>query len=130
MTKQVVQSTTNERGGVSHASFEEVQSKEFNWEDFGRGDCHQTQGKLILSANGTGYWSCVTWTDHTHTHDVWHCHFDVVTAQQAKLFNKPQFDSPDMSDGDPPPHYEWGNAFTFDGDKYDAIGGVLQYCGC
>ncbi len=113
-----------------HARAQAVQSVVFTWGELRFGDCHQINGRLTLSSDGTGSWSCTTWTDHTHSGDNWQCHFDVLSGDGASLFNTPQFTSPRMDDGDPPSRYQWGNAFAFNPDLFDAIGQVEQSYSC
>jgi len=43
-----------------------------------KGDCHQVEGVLVLQADGKAHFSCVTWTDSTHTRDYWHVGFEFV----------------------------------------------------
>src|SRR5262249_12299202 len=68
---------------VLAAVAEDIRTKVFTWGELRAGDCHQITGVLTLLSNGTGSWSCTTWTDHTHSGDVWHSTFNVLTAAGA-----------------------------------------------
>jgi len=107
-----------------------LQRKTFTWGELFAGDCHQISGTLTLFSNGTGSWSATTWTDHTHSGDVWHSTFNVLTNGGASLFNLGEFNSPRMDDGNPPPRYGWFNSFAFNADQFDAIGQVFQNSSC
>ncbi len=123
---------TNESEAMAQPSSEKLDFVFFNWPEIGRGDCRQRGGRLTLYSDGTGFWSCTTWTYHTTTHDVWHCNFIIRSAQGAELFRTPRFSSPDMDDGNPPPEYHWGKPFVFNPDLFEAAkkGTAAQYCSC
>jgi len=107
-----------------------LQSKTFRWGELFAGDCHQINGTLTLLSDGTGWWSATTWTDHTHSGDVWHSTFNVLTRGGAGLFNLGEFNSPRMDDGNPSPRYGWSNSFAFNPDQFNAIGQVFQNSSC
>ncbi len=107
-----------------------LRSKTFRWGELFAGDCHQISGTLTLLSDGTGSWSAVTWTDHTHSGDVWHSNFNVLTGGGAGLFNLGEFNSPRMDDGNPSPRYGWSNPIAFNADQFDAIGQVVQNSSC
>lgn len=120
--------TQKTAAAIAHAPIR--QQKVFNWSQLDAGDCHQINGTLTFYSDGTGSWSCTTWTDHTHSGDTWRTSFNVQTAAGAGLFNLGEFDSPRMDDGNPPPRYGWSNAFSFNSDQFDAIGLVTQNYSC
>jgi hypothetical protein len=108
----------------------DVRTITFSWPELHSGDCQQDNGTMVFNSDGTGSWFCTTLTYQTHTHDVWHASFDVQANNGAHLFNLGTYDSPGMSDGNPPPVYSWGVPFAFDPDLFDAIGGVTQHYSC
>ena len=108
----------------------DVRSKSVSWGELRSGDCHEINGVLTFYSNGTGSWSCTTWTDQTHSGDTWQSNFQVLTGAGAGLFNLGPFKSPRMDDGNPPPRYNWGNPFSFNADQFDAIGRANQSYSC
>jgi hypothetical protein len=83
-----------------------VYAKTFQWINQTAGDCHMS-GVLTLYSNGQAHWDCTTWTDFTHTQDVWHETLRVKNAQGQELFGFGVWDSPKM---DSPPNggqYHW-----------------------
>lgn len=115
---------------VAVSEAEAVRSKSVTWGELRAGDCHQIEGRLTFFSNGTGTWSCTTWTDHTHSGDTWRSSFQVLTGGGAGLFNLGTYNGPRMDDGNPSPRYNWGNPFTFDPNQFDAIGQVNQRYSC
>ena len=107
-----------------------LQTKVLTWPELHRGDCQQDGGKMLFHSDGTGTWSCTTLTYQTHTHDVWHARFAIKGSNGATLFNVGQFDSPGMSDGNPPPKYTWVRQFAFPPDFFNAIASATQTCSC
>lgn len=85
---------------------------------------------LTFLSNGTGTWSCTTWTDHTHSGDTWAASFSVLAANGAGLFNLGEFRGPRMDDGDPPPRYGWSRGFAFNPDQFDAIASATEHYSC
>ncbi len=104
-----------------------VQTKVLRWGELHAGDDQQDNGTLALHSDGTGTWSCTTLTYHTHTHDVWHSSFDVKGSNGAVLFHLGTFNSPGMSDGNPPPKYSWSAQFAFQPDFFGAIASANQH---
>lgn len=106
------------------------QPKVLSWSSIHSGDCQQDHGQLLFHSDGTGTWSCTVLTYRTHTHDVWHSRFDVKGANGAILFSLGTFNGPQMSDGNPPPHYPWIAQFAFNPDFFDAIASASQHSNC
>lgn len=118
---------TVELKNASETVVHAVQTKVLRWSELHSGDDQQDGGTLALHSDGTGTWSCTTLTYHTHTHDVWHCSFDVKGSNGAVLFHLGTFNSPPMSDGNPPPKYSWSAQFAFPPDFYGAISSAVQH---
>lgn len=96
-------------------------SKSAVWGELHSGDCQQDGGTIVLNSDGTGSWSATTLTYQTHSGDVWHASFDFYTTAGTHLFSAGTFDSPRMSDGNPPPKYSWSKPFKFDASLYGAV---------
>jgi len=107
-----------------------VRQKTITWGELRAGNGHQVNGTLTFLSNGTGTWSCTTWTDQTHSGDTWRSSFNVLTSAGAALFNLGEFASPRMDDGNPPPRYGWSNPFSFNAGEFDAIGSATQHYSC
>jgi len=95
--------------------------KSATWAELHKGDCQQDGGTIVLRSDGTGTFSATTLTYHTHTHDVWHADLDFYTTAGFHLFHAGTFDSPGMSDGNPPPHYFWSRDFLFDPAQFNGV---------
>jgi hypothetical protein len=106
-----------------------LQSKTFTWPDIKTGDCHQTGCTLTLISDGRGTFSCTTWTDQTHSGDVWQAIFTGQDRFKLDLFNVGAFNSPRMN-SNPSPHYQWGGPFNYDKTKFDAIVGMVEHSWC
>ncbi|MFE0019639.1 DUF6294 family protein [Amycolatopsis sp. NPDC059021] len=91
------------------------------WGELHVGDCQQNNGTMVIRSDGTGDWSATTFTYHTHSGDVWHSSFDFYTTAGYHLFGAGTFDSPRMSDGNPPPKYNWGGHFTFNPADFNGV---------
>lgn len=110
----------------------------FNWPELKKGccsppysgDCHQSEGKLVLQADGKAHFSCVTWTDKTHSGDYWHVGFEFLDSSGVKLFSSPVHIGPRMDDGIPPPKYRWEFDFTFGPNLYSKVAEVRQTFSC
>lgn len=103
-------------------------SKTMSWGDLAAGDCHQTGGVLTFVSDGTGTWQCTTWTDHTHSGDIWHSDFQVVDGSGALLFPLGTFDSPRMNDDGSSTY--WTQQFTYEPTLYDQIASANQTYSC
>jgi hypothetical protein len=130
MTEQPTTGRQSHLAVASDAVAPDVLTKTARWPELHSGDCQQDNGTLSFRSDGTGDWSCTTLTYQTHTHDVWHASFDVYAGNGAFLFHLGTFDSPGMSDGNPPPQYPWGAPFSFNPDLFDAIANVTQHYSC
>ena len=97
------------------------------WDELRSGDDHQVDGTLTFRSNGTGHWSCTTWTDHTRTGDKWHSSFTVLDAHGHELFKLGTYDSPREDDGHPSPRYSTNADFQFDRAKFNDIAIVIQH---
>jgi len=115
--------------GTKHAAVAAA-SRWWTWGTLRSGDCQQTNGRLTLYSNGTGDFSADTLTYQTHTHDVWHSTFTFTTASGTTVLTVGPLNSPDMSDGNPPPVYHYDRAFTFDPAFYGIISKVYQSSSC
>ncbi|MEV3857096.1 DUF6294 family protein [Streptomyces sp. NPDC050095] len=109
----------------------DVASKVFTWGDLSYGDCHQTNGRIVLSDDGTGTWNCTTWTDETHSGDIWHCRFEFQDQFGNQIFGV-RADSPEMDDGEggPSPHYDWGIQFPTDPGEVSRVERAVQFYSC
>ena len=107
-----------------------LQTKVLTWPELHRGDCQQDNGRLLFHSDGTGTWSATVLTYHTHTHDVWHAGFAVKGSNGATLFSLGPFNGPGMSDGNPPPKYNWVHQFAFPPDFFAGIASATQNCSC
>jgi len=95
-----------------------------------KGDCHQVEGVLVLQADGKAHFSCVTWTDSTHTRDYWHVGFEFVDHSGVSLFHSPMHVGPRMDDGHPSPRYRWDFDFTFDPAIFNQVAEARQTFSC
>jgi hypothetical protein len=77
---------------------------------------------IAFRSDGTGTFMATTLTYHTTGKDIWHHQVTVYSINGRPLFTLPTWDSPDMSDGKPPPRYPWSRGFTFDPAIFSAIG--------
>ncbi|MFD8500036.1 DUF6294 family protein [Amycolatopsis sp. NPDC059657] len=109
----------------------------FTWGELRVGDCHQINGTLTFYSDGTGYWSARTWTDSTHSGDIWHTRFQIVAGAGAGEFfvptppkphDFPTFDSPRMDDDGQ--RYDWGQPFTYDKLYFNSAREVYQRYSC
>lgn len=108
----------------SHQTLTEgaIQTKTMCWPELKKGccsppysgDCHQIEGTLVLQSDGKAHFSCVTWTDQTHSGDYWHVGFEFLDHSGVSLFHSPMHTGPRMDDGHPSPRYRWSFDFTFD----------------
>src|SRR5437764_662525 len=122
------QPTSNEQEKIAHANSGALQSKVFYWGEIKKGDCHQTNLKLVVFADGTGFMACNVLTNHTtFGEDVWRCHFGLLTVYGNLLFTTPTFNGPAMDVGS---LYYFSGSFIFDSDKYDAIAGAWTSASC
>jgi hypothetical protein len=101
--------------GISAASAQTpAPPKVFTWRQLLSGDCVMVPGaQLVLRPDGTGDFSATTYTNSTHSGDVWHHVIEVTDADGRRLFLLGPYDSPRMNDGSPPPLYRWHKTFTF-----------------
>ena len=113
-----------------HAARHEVQTTVFSWPELNSGDCHQIDGRLAISSDGSAVFTVTTWTDHTHSGDVWHTQFQLLDHTQTPLVTSPNFDSPRMDDGNPSPRYEWAKSFQYNAELYPAVEAVMQWYSC
>jgi hypothetical protein len=107
-----------------------LQTKVLTWAELHRGDCQQDNGRLLFHSDGTGTWSCTVLTYQTHTHDIWHAGFDIKGSNGATLFSIGPFNGPPMSDGNPPPKYNWVAQFAFQPQYFAGIAHATQNCSC
>jgi hypothetical protein len=105
-------------------------SRTWTWGTLKSGDCQQTNGTLTLNSDGTGRFTANTLTFQTHSQDVWHATFNFSTSTGTLLFTRGPFDSPGMSDGNPPPVYFMSANFTYDPVLLSVIGKVTQTHSC
>jgi hypothetical protein len=105
-----------------------LQSKTFTWNEIRAGDCHEVSGTVLLVSDGRGKFTCTTWTDHTHSGDVWHASFTVLDRFGLTLFQFGGFDSPRMNDGGP--RYPWEADFNYPAQHFDAAVSITQYSSC
>jgi hypothetical protein len=96
-------------GGATPAESQQSGApKVFTWRQLLSGDCVMIPGsKLVLRADGTGEFTATTYTNRTHSGDIWHHVIEVTDARNTRLFLLGPYDSPRMDDGSPPPLYPW-----------------------
>lgn len=95
-----------------------VFSRMFKYGHLTDGDCNQIEGTLIIRSDGTATFTCVTWTNSTHSGDYWWTAFRLTDSAGVITHNEPFHSGPRMDDGNPPPRYRWGFNFNYDGSKY------------
>ncbi|HSX13143.1 MAG TPA: DUF6294 family protein, partial [Chlamydiales bacterium] len=125
---------------VRHANLTEgaIRVKTMSWPELEKGccappysgDCHQIEGTLVLQDNGKAHFSCVTWTDQTHSGDYWHVGFEFLDHSGVSLFHSPMHMGPRMDDGHPSPRYRWEFDFNFDPALFDKIVEIRQSFSC
>ncbi len=109
----------------------QVATKDYRWAAMHSGDCEMADGStLSFRADGSGVFSATTLTYHTHSGDVWHHQITVLSTDGRPLFVLPQWNSPRMDDGNPPPRYGWNAGFTFDPAVFYAIGSARANYSC
>lgn len=104
--------------------------KLFLFPQMGRGDCHQTNAMLTVQSDGLATFSDITWTDHTHSGDVWHARFVFQTWTGTTVFVSPTLDSPRMDDGHPSPRYHWSGQFRYDPGIFPSVNRVGEIADC
>ena len=104
-----------------------LQTKTLSWSEQSVGDCHQINGSLLFISDGRGKWTCETWTDHTHSGDVWHCSIAVEDQYGLTLFPLGEFNSPRMNQG---VHYQWERDFIYPAEHFDAIAKGYESYSC
>jgi hypothetical protein len=117
-------------GSATALTTTDIATKQLRFSELRAGDCHQIDGTLTFMSNGTGTWSCRTWTDHNHSEDTWAASFSVLAANGAGLFKLGEFRGPRMDDGDPLPRYGWSRGFAFNPDQIDAIASATEHYSC
>ena len=115
---------------TSEIKMHTLQTKVLSWAELHRGDCQQDNGRMLFHSDGTGTWSATVLTYKTHTHDYWHAGFAIKGSNGATLFNVGPFTGPAMSDGNPPPRYNWVVQFAFPPDYFNGIASASQNCSC
>lgn len=116
--------------GASRGAAVALASRTYTWGTLHSGDCQQDNGTLIIRSDGTADFSAITLTYQTHTHDVWWSTFRFYSPSGTLLVTSPTLRSPDMSDGNPPPHYSMTGHFTFDPVFFSGISSVFQSSSC
>lgn len=119
-----------EEAAIAHMVEGNIETKTFNWPEIRKGDCHQIEGTLVLQSDGKAHFSCVTWTDSTHSGDYWHAGFEFLDHSGVTLFHSPMSTGPRMDDGHPSPRYRWTFDFTFDPGIFSGVVQIRQYCDC
>ncbi len=109
-------------GGLCCASLcaQDRNAKVFRWVDERAGNCHMS-GVLTVYPDGRAHWDATTWTDQTHSKDVWHETLRVRNSQNQEIFGFGVWDSPFM---DSPPNggqYNWSKEGQFPKEFFDAI---------
>lgn len=121
-----------------HRSEGFIQTTTFTWPELKKGccappyngDCHQIEGTLTLQSDGKAHFSCVTWTDQTHSGDHWWAGFQLLDHSGVTLHTQPYHQGPRMDDGNPPPRYRWSFDFTFDPAIYGQVTQARQSFKC
>lgn len=104
--------------------------KDFNWGTIDVGDCVQMGAHVRLNNDGTGEFDSVVYTTHTSTHDVWWSTLRLEDAGGVVLQVLPTQKGPDMSDGNPPPHYNLNYSFTYDAGLYPKVSSLNEFSKC
>ncbi|WP_415858593.1 DUF6294 family protein [Burkholderia ubonensis] len=88
--------------------------------------------RLEARADGTGSFSCTTYTSMTHSGDVWHISFSFHSAKALPGGSDHLFSvdgrGPRMDDGGP--QYPWNFDFTFDRKLWGYIALVDETSRC
>lgn len=93
------------------------------------GDCVEEAGAtLIFETDGRAGWSCVTFTNHTHSGDIWHATFVIKDEFNVKLFQLPTVSGPKMNDDGT--KYHWERVFTYDANLFDRLSFVDYTFSC
>ena len=108
MVEKEMQETT-----TSEVTMHALQTKVLTWSELHRGDCQQDNGRMLFHSDGTGTWTATLLTYHTTNHDYWNASFAIKGSNGATLFNLGTWRGPGMSDGNPPPKYNWIVQFFF-----------------
>lgn len=125
--KREHKSTKTTRGNSLRGN--SITTTSITWPQMNVGDCSQLNCELLFESDGSGTFSCSTWTNHTVFGDVWHSTFDVFDANGVRLFVLGDWDSPSMNVGSTPGQ-TWGFPFRFPVDSFDRIASATQYYSC
>ena len=83
---------------------------------------------MTIYADGSGWFEAVTFTNVTHSGDVWHAGFSIQDKDGVELYATAIQNSPRMNDGSPPPRYRWGFDFQMSAaDVPNAFQVVYEY---
>ena len=104
-------------------------TKTVSWPQENVGDCSQLNATLVFESDGSGVFSCSTWTNHTVFGDTWHSTFVVYDANNVRLFILGEWDSPSMNVGHTP-GIGWSYQFKFPAAQFEAIASVTQNFSC
>jgi hypothetical protein len=107
----------------------ELLNKTVHFPQYNVGDCSQVNATLIFESDGSGVFSCSTWTNHTVWGDTWHSTFAVYDAHNVRLFVLGEWDSPSMNVGNRP-GVAWSYQFKFPAAEYEAIASITPYYAC
>jgi hypothetical protein len=107
----------------------DLETKTVKWLQMNVGDCSQLNATLVFESDGSGVFSCSTWTNHTVFGDTWHSTFAVYDVNNVRLFTLGEWDSPSMNVGNTP-GIAWSNQFKFPAAQFEAIDNVTQYYSC
>ncbi len=113
----------NNEAGTPNSNFLDtappLTQKTFTWPQLNSGDDQMNAGStLTIYSNGTAQFNCQTVCFRTSSGDTWHHFLSVYGANGQLLFTGGTFDSPRMSDGNPPPVYSWGASFAFNPELF------------
>jgi hypothetical protein len=107
----------------------DLETKTVTWLQMNVGDCSQLNAKLVFESDGSGVFSCSTWTNHTVFGDTWHSTFVVYDVNNIRLFILGEWDSPSMNVGNTP-GISWSIQFKFPAAQFEAIDNVTQSYSC
>ena len=121
----LVDKAVSPEGAVKNSHFFDnappLLSKTFTWPELHSGNDQMNAGSsLTIYSNGTAFFNCQTLCYSTHSGDTWHHTLFVYSNNGQLLFSGGQFNSPRMSDGNPPPVYSWSASFTFNAALFAA----------
>ena len=104
---------------ADRAEERQVQSRSWTWGALNSGDCIMEAGsRLTIYDDGVAKFEATTYTNSTHSGDVWHHLMYVTDDRDQLLFWVGFFDGPRMNDGNPPPKYNWVKTSRFKPELY------------